>query len=52
MSPTRHSLGEPLPHQLADGPQTNPKAICIFTVALAGRDYLELVPLSRDYASL
>lgn len=24
--PTRHRLGEPLPHQLADGPQAPPKA--------------------------
>jgi hypothetical protein len=26
MSPTRHRLGEPLPHQQADKPRTSPKA--------------------------
>ena len=30
-SPTRRSLGEPLPHQLADGTQVPPKANCSFS---------------------
>ena len=30
-SPTRHSLGEPLPHQLADRPQAVPKAINLYS---------------------
>ena len=30
-SPTRRRLGEPLPHQLADGTQVPPKANCSFS---------------------
>ena len=30
-SPKRHSLGEPLPHQLADTPQAFPKAINLYS---------------------
>ena len=33
-SPTRHRLGAPLPHQLADGPQAPPKVNFSFTVKL------------------
>ena len=50
MPPTRHSLGEPLPHQLADRPQTIPFPTCVFTVALSGWDHRELACLSAGYA--
>ena len=30
-SPKRHSLGEPLPHQLADIPQAAPKAMNLYS---------------------
>jgi hypothetical protein len=52
MPPTRHRLGEPLPHQQADRPQTHPKVDCSFTLKITLRDYRELVRLSADYARL
>ena len=51
--PTRHSLGRPLPYQLADGTQTHPKVDCSFTLQPYGfRDYRELANLSIGYARL
>ena len=50
--PTRHSLGEPLPHQLADRPQTNPIPTCVFTLTIARRDYGVLPDLSTSYPPL
>jgi hypothetical protein len=38
-SPSRHSLGEPLPHQLADSPQAALKAINLYSFETI-RNYL------------
>ena len=48
MSPTRHSLGKPLPYQQADKPQTNLRAINLYPCG----NYLELAYLSASYARL
>jgi hypothetical protein len=37
--PSRHRLGGPLPHQLADSPQAAPGADCSFSVATTIWDY-------------
>ena len=50
--PSRHSLGRPLPYQLADSPQADPRAACAFTLRLTARVYRELANLSADYARL
>ena|SRR3989338_9896806 len=51
--PKRHSLGRPLPYQLADTEQAAPKAINLYPAKTFVRgDYRELPPLSRSYARL
>ena len=52
-SPMRHSLGKPLPYQLADAVQASQKVSCDFTpkVLIKG-DYRELPTLSSSYARL
>ena len=40
-SPRRHSLGKPLPYQLADIPQAAPKAINLYSDALTGSETIE-----------
>ena len=47
-SPTRHSLGEPLPHQQADRTQAAPQAINLYSE----ENYLALFLLSKDYSRL
>ena len=48
-SATRRRLGRLLPHQLADRPQTPPKAHCCFT---CHQDYAVLATISRGYSPL
>jgi hypothetical protein len=47
--PTRHSLGKPLPYQLADRPQASPRAD--YSIYPYG-NYRELANLSASYARL
>ncbi len=49
-SPSRHSLGKPLPYQQADSPQAAPKAINLYPAKNV--DYRELFHLSMGYARL
>ena len=39
-SPKRHSLGKPLPYQLADTPQANPQAINLYRIPFLVLDSL------------
>ena len=51
--PSRHRLGRPLPYQLADSPQADPRATCAFNPKSLRIGYhRELANLSVDYARL
>ncbi len=52
--PSRHSLGEPLPHQQADSPQASPRANLsdLLRRSYEIGDYRELVHLSMGYTRL
>ena len=49
-SPKRHSLGEPLPHQLTDTVRASPKALKLYLTVITQQDYQVLVRLSTNYS--
>src|SRR3989338_3547308 len=50
-SPTRHRLGEPLPHQLADRNKAAPEATCVFILYHTVRDTCRLTPPFGELSS-